>query len=360
MSSFYAELHLAGFAFPVLRCSYSFQQATSERGRASAKVRHGPLHLLLDVPEQDLLLAWAAAPFKPLAGQVAFYSDAQARLPHESISFAAGQCVRYAETFDDGTGGGGAGAYVCALTITAPAFALHVGGGPATAAAPAVVAAALTRLSPAAGPTPGLVSTPGTGAVLSVPLEYTLDEFKATIWGADQVAPAVIAQLYDHFVAAKVALQAKADPALHWAAMSTLVHSTTYPNPKTGLPEVLNGGWPPASGGFNKRLVQPTPPDKFDRYQKTVKVDADGLPILEGKFTSPLPKSGAFDYEARALEGQEKEYDLVYEIELIKPLPFTGEEAEIIPWHGHTGNGVQTQMLFPPKDPVTGTLSSSS
>ncbi len=127
-------------------------------------MRHDLLHLLLDVPEQDLLLAWAAAPFKPLAGQVIFYSDAQARLPHESISFEAGQCVSYSETFDDGTGGGGTGAYVCALTITAPAFALHVGGGPATAAAPAAIAAALTRLSPAAGPTPGLVATPGPGA----------------------------------------------------------------------------------------------------------------------------------------------------------------------------------------------------
>ena len=123
-----------------------------------------------------------------------FYSDAQTRLPRESISFAAGQCVDYGETFDDGTGGGGAGAYVCALAITAPAFALHVGGGLATAAPPAAVAAALARLSPAEEPTPGL------GAALSAPPEYTLDEFKATVWGADQVAPAVIAQLYDHFV----------------------------------------------------------------------------------------------------------------------------------------------------------------
>ena len=46
-----------------------------------------------------------------------FYSDAQARLPHESISFEAGQCVAYDETFDAGTGGGGTGAYVCVLTI---------------------------------------------------------------------------------------------------------------------------------------------------------------------------------------------------------------------------------------------------
>ena len=68
---------------------------------------HGLLHLQLDVPEENVLEAWAAAPFKPLAGQVVFYSDAQARLPRESISFAAGQCVSYGEEFDDGTGGGG-------------------------------------------------------------------------------------------------------------------------------------------------------------------------------------------------------------------------------------------------------------
>ena len=135
MSSFYAELHLAGFAFPVLRCSYSFQQATDARGRVCAKVRHGPLQVLVDVPETDLLLAWTAAPFKPLAGQVVFYNDAQARQPRESISFAAGQCVGYEEDFDAGTGGGGNGAYVCVLTITAPAFELHSGGGPAVAAA---------------------------------------------------------------------------------------------------------------------------------------------------------------------------------------------------------------------------------
>ncbi|MDQ2770888.1 MAG: hypothetical protein M3Y54_10345, partial [Bacteroidota bacterium] len=105
MSSFYAELHLAGSAVPVLRCSYSFHQETDSRGRPTSTVRHDLLHLLLDVPDTDQLLAWAAAPFKPLPGQVIFYSDAQARLPHESISFEAGQCVSYSETFDDGTGG---------------------------------------------------------------------------------------------------------------------------------------------------------------------------------------------------------------------------------------------------------------
>ena len=44
----------------------------------------------------------------------------------------------------------------------------------------------------------------------------------------------------------------------------------------------------------------------------------------------------------------------MYEIEIIEPLPFPGEEADIIPWHGHEGNGTQNKMLFPPRDPVTG------
>lgn len=181
------------------------------------------------------------------------------------------------------------------------------------------------------------------------PPEYTLAEFTATVWDADRVAPAVLVQLYKHFNNAK----ASANPALHWAAMEALIRATTYQN-KAGLTEVLNGGWPPANGGCNKRLVHPAPPDKFDRYQKKVKTDGEGRPILEGTFTSPLPKDGAFDYEARALEGKEEEYDLMYEIEVLKPFPFSGEEADIIPWHGHEGNGTQTKMLFPPRDPVTG------
>jgi hypothetical protein len=136
--------------------------------------------------------------------------------------------------------------------------------------------------------------------------------------------------------------------------MENLVRSTTYPSKKPGLPdETLNGGWPPANGGVNKRVVQPAPPDKFDRYQKEAKVDpVTGAAILSGTFTSPIPPNGAFDYEARALEGKEEDYDLMYEVEILKPLPFKGEEADIIPWHGHMGNGVQTKMLFPPFDPA--------
>ena len=232
----------------------------------------------------------------------------------------------------------GAGAYVCQLLVTAPAFTLAAGGP----AAPLAAAVRGWAGGPEVGPTPGLTSTP------VVAPEYTLTEFTRTIWGADQVAPAVIEKLYGHFNDAKGA----ADPAPHWAAMEALVRGTSYTDKTSGLTKVLNDGWPPAKGGFNKRMVQPAPPDVFDRYQKKVRV-SNGLPVLEGTFTSPLPPGGAFDYEARALEGQEKDYDLMYKIEVLQPFPFAGEESDIIPWHGHAGNGVQTRMLFPPEDPVT-------
>ena len=335
MASFYAELHLEGRAYPVRLCHFTLHQDTDTRGRVTSRVRPGPLGLTLDVPDGDALLAWAAAPFKPLAGQVVFF-DLAAHAPHETIAFAAGQCVGYHEDF--ASADTGQGAYVCHLVVTAPAFELRA-GGPA-----APLAAAVRNWAGAeAVPTPGLVSTP------VVAPEYTLAEFTRTIWGADQVAPAVIEKLYGHFNEAKAA----ADPAPHWAAMQALVHATTYVNAK-GETAVLNDGWPPAKGGFNKRLVQPAPPDTFDRYQKFVAVTDDGKPVLDGTFTSPIPGTGAFDFEARALEGEERSYDLMYEIRLLKELPFPGEESEIIPWHGHTGNGVQTRMLFPPKDPITG------
>ncbi|UOQ52603.1 type VI secretion system tube protein TssD [Hymenobacter cellulosivorans] len=122
MASFYAELHLEGVAIPMLQCSYSFQQTTDARGRVAARVRQGPLHLVLDVPDVggELLLSWAATSFKPLAGQVIFYDDSLAGLPRETISFAAGQCVHYEEVFQASAGENGA--YTCQLTITAPSL----------------------------------------------------------------------------------------------------------------------------------------------------------------------------------------------------------------------------------------------
>ena len=76
-------------------------------------------------------------------------------MPHETIAFAAGQCVGYHENFH--AGNTGPGAYVCHLRITAPAFTLAA-GGPAAPLAAAVAGWAGGAGLPA--PTPGLTSTP--------------------------------------------------------------------------------------------------------------------------------------------------------------------------------------------------------
>ncbi|UOQ71856.1 type VI secretion system tube protein TssD [Hymenobacter cellulosilyticus] len=183
MASFYAELHLEGVVIPMLQCSYSFQQTTDARGRVTTRVRQGPLQLLLDVPDDgaELLLSWAATPFKPLAGQVVFYDDSQARLPRETIQFAAGQCVHYEEVFH--AAAGEEGAYTCQLTITAPEFEL-LSGGPA---APALAAALGAAKMPSLAAVPSLalaaaaaVSSPAAAAKAFV-AEYTLSEFAKTI-----------------------------------------------------------------------------------------------------------------------------------------------------------------------------------
>ncbi|RZJ92909.1 MAG: hypothetical protein EOO60_06795 [Hymenobacter sp.] len=129
MSSFYAELAVAGGTYPVRRCEFAFTQATDARGRVQAKVRHGLLYIVLDVPTTDQLLAWAQAAYKPLAGHVTFF-ETNRRSARETVSFAAGQCVGYEEIFE--VGDGGAGAYVCQLTITTTELVL-VPGGPAGA-----------------------------------------------------------------------------------------------------------------------------------------------------------------------------------------------------------------------------------
>jgi hypothetical protein len=125
MASFYAELQVAGSAYPVRYCVYEFTQATSERGRVVAKVRHSLVRLTLDVPNDDKLLDWAHAPYKPLAGRVIFY-DAKGGPALETLFWEEGQCVGYQEEFFSGDQN--QGAYVCHLTIAAPKLTLQPGG----------------------------------------------------------------------------------------------------------------------------------------------------------------------------------------------------------------------------------------
>ena len=55
MASFSAELHVAGSAIPLIRCTYGAQQATDSRGRAAAKVRRGLVESEADVPPHQAL-----------------------------------------------------------------------------------------------------------------------------------------------------------------------------------------------------------------------------------------------------------------------------------------------------------------
>lgn len=133
MASFSAALQVAGLTYPVRSCTYEFSQATDGRGRVVAKVRHGLVRLTLDVPDDDLLLDWANTPHKLLAGQVLFCS-AQGGPVLETLAWEAGQCVGYQEEF--ASGDQSQGAYVCHLTIAAPALTVQP-GGPAAYLTPA-------------------------------------------------------------------------------------------------------------------------------------------------------------------------------------------------------------------------------
>lgn len=116
MASFRCILSLAGQDFPVVHCTYQFSQATGDRGRVSAKVRSGLISLHLDVPDGDLLLAWAADPHKKLGGYLTF-QETNRPIAREVLAFEDGFCVSYEEVFVAGSGV--AGAYQCLLQISA-------------------------------------------------------------------------------------------------------------------------------------------------------------------------------------------------------------------------------------------------
>ncbi|RZK25614.1 MAG: hypothetical protein EOO57_24725 [Hymenobacter sp.] len=121
MSSFRGMLLLAGQEFPLVQCSYEFSQATSERGRVTAKVRSGLLMLHLDVPHDDELLAWANDPHKKLSGSVIFHQTDRP-VVREVLAFEEGFCVAYDEVFQSGAAP--EGAYRCTLHISAAKLSL--------------------------------------------------------------------------------------------------------------------------------------------------------------------------------------------------------------------------------------------
>lgn len=130
MASFFAELHVAGHVFPVTHCHFDVTQATQLRGRVSASVRYGPVQLVLDVPNGDVLPAWAADPHKQQATAVVFL-DATGGRAVETLRLPAAYCVAYQEQFSSGDAQGGA--YQCFLTLSDPSGWTIAPGGPVTA-----------------------------------------------------------------------------------------------------------------------------------------------------------------------------------------------------------------------------------
>ncbi|MBO2009904.1 type VI secretion system tube protein TssD [Hymenobacter negativus] len=407
MASFHAELHLTGTRYRVVHCNYACQQPTDARGQANAKVRHDLLHLVVDVPTDDALLAWAATPHKPLAGQVVFYNATQL-VALETIAFTEGECVGYHETFESGANGDGA--YVCRLAITAPAFELRAGGAAAApavaasslqtaaevttkaasaaaavAAAAAAAEAAATAAATASGASATAIAAAGAAAAAAVILpaglpagfipEHSLQEFAATIGGAAHMQPPeVIEQLYDLFNAASAASLPGQPSLAHWKAVENLMRASHYVNPKDGETLPLNGHWPPSNGGYQRQTVQLKEGDTYDRYQGgvfnkkldpvTKKLDADHVTgdvfdvTFGGNFVSPLGKAGVPDapqsFESRALNMAEDKYPFKYKISILEDVPTDavyGEVANVIPWYGQPGGGTQLNISFPKEYP---------
>lgn len=112
----------------------------------------------------------------------------------------------------------------------------------------------------------------------------------------------------------------------------------------------LNGGWPPANGGYN--IVDDVPivaGQKFDRYSGAVgNYDGTGIPTLGGSFTSPIINGYVYTFTQRALNQPENKYDFYYEIDVLNNLlSFKSQTADIIPWFNQAGNGKQTMWKIP-------------
>jgi hypothetical protein len=119
----------------VQQCSFAVQQAIYQRGRVSTKVRYEPVHLILDVPADDVLLAWAASAHQQLAAAIVF-ANAAGGSALETLRLPASYCVTYAEVFEQGDLT--SGAYGCHLTVVDPAgWTIQAGGPAGTFGAPA-------------------------------------------------------------------------------------------------------------------------------------------------------------------------------------------------------------------------------
>jgi hypothetical protein len=165
MASFSAELRVAGRVYHLLRCTYSAYQATDARGRASAKVRHSPVELVLLAPRDNFLGAWGADPYKRCAIDIV-YRDANGGQPLETLSMTGAYCVGYGQRFQEGGVSKDSqtvtpSSYVVYLTLTDPdGFRIQSGGGGTYTPPAAGTHGAPPIISTAALPPPdGTVST---------------------------------------------------------------------------------------------------------------------------------------------------------------------------------------------------------
>ncbi|UKB86142.1 TNT domain-containing protein [Chryseobacterium sp. MEBOG06] len=112
----------------------------------------------------------------------------------------------------------------------------------------------------------------------------------------------------------------------------------------------LNGGWPPANGGYNiVDDVALQAGQKFDRYSGAVgSYNGTGTPTLGGSFTSPIINGYVYTFTQRALNQTEDKYDFYYEIDVLNnAMQFKTQTADIIPWFNQAGKGKQTMWKIP-------------
>ncbi len=153
------------------------------------------------------------------------------------------------------------------------------------------------------------------------------DEFAATYDPSGTVNATLRSQAFDLYRTAR------------WAELEALFKDNN-----------LNGGWPPANGGYN--IVDDitfTAGQKYDRYSGAVGTyNGTGVPTLGGSFTSPIINGYTYTFTQRALNQTEDKYDFYYEIEVLNNLlNFKGQTADIIPWFGQAGKGKQTMWKIP-------------
>lgn len=89
-------------------------------------MRYGLVQVVLDVPDSDTLLSWAAEPHKRLAVDIVF-RNIVGGIALETLNLKAAYCVSYAENFTSGDTSDGA--YQCSVVLTDPnGFTIQQGG----------------------------------------------------------------------------------------------------------------------------------------------------------------------------------------------------------------------------------------